>query len=555
MIVTYRGKPDSGRSARAMCVIFGCLAFIACVDATSTDSRTETPFPLPQGDGITEPRINGVVVSDAAPLRTIGGVSYASGEESYAWVSLQPGSVTNGVSITTRNRSSGSSFTSRLEDGGLDPVAILAEAGDTLDFDIAKRDGTHLQGTEAVRPRRPPVIVRTVPSRGKRDLPLNTRIVVVFSEPMDSSSLISEAVQLQLDGARVSGSLQFTAPDGIAIEFTPAADLESGRSYTVVVTSHARDLEGQTFETGWLSDFTTVEVVPLAQLTGKLAFASGWLGGPVWPQSIYTMNPDGTGTTRLGAGMDPSWSPDGRQIAFWRYDFHGLPATVYVMNADGSNVREVTAGYHPTWSPDGTKLAFGCGGICTTALDGSDRVVVTRPDISTTDVVCDSDPAWSPDGSTIAFTRWPECLSLSTVLEFPFDFWTEVMLVGTDGSNPRTARDAQGLPLTYAGWPAWSPNGMQLALYYLNDGEGIGVVNADGLGFRRVAERTTESPFMYPLVGGPDWSQDGKYLVLGGPYRWGLVDAAAFTDLAVRFPSSSPLGQSVIWSWSRGRDH
>ena len=252
----------------------GCLAFIACVDAaTVTNPSVETPSPIPP--------IPGVVVSNAVPLTTTQ-AAYADGE-SYAYVSLPPGTISNGVSITIHNRKNGERVTGDLTDGGLDPVAIPAASGDTLAIIVARLDGSTIHGEEVVNPRRPPIIVRTVPPRGKRDVPLNARILVVFSEPMAATSLASGAVQLLLDGAGVPGSLAFSESDGTAIEFTPAADLLSGRAYTVVVTTNARDLDGQPLEAEWVTGFVTVAVTPpLGPLT------STRVGDMVQPRSGHT---------------------------------------------------------------------------------------------------------------------------------------------------------------------------------------------------------------------------------------------------------------------------
>lgn len=57
---------------------------------------------------------------------------------------------------------------------------------------------------------------------------------------------------------------------------------------------------------------------------------------------------------------DPSFSPDGKQIAF--ISGRDGPADVYVMNSDGSNVRRLTSDLtrdaFPVFSPDGTQIAF-----------------------------------------------------------------------------------------------------------------------------------------------------------------------------------------------------
>src|SRR5687767_1252028 len=81
---------------------------------------------------------------------------------------------------------------------------------------------------------------------------------------------------------------------------------------------------------------------------------------------IYTVNPDGTGTTRLtftagATNTSPAWSPDRKRIAFMSTRTDPL-GEIYVMNADGSYLTRLTysagADDAPAWSNDGKRIAF-----------------------------------------------------------------------------------------------------------------------------------------------------------------------------------------------------
>ena len=135
--------------------------------------------------------------------------------------------------------------------------------------------------------------------------------------------------------------------------------------------------------------------------------ATGELGSP-----LFTVSPYGKDLTRLLAAdfdepgspsslVHPTWSPDGKQIAFVRASFD-KPRLVFVVNADGTSPREITtfgSSDEPSWSPNGKRIAFGGFGASRTVMvmsaDGSDRRVFAP--------MLAFDPDWSPEGDFVIY--------------------------------------------------------------------------------------------------------------------------------------------------------
>ena len=91
-----------------------------------------------------------------------------------------------------------------------------------------------------------------------------------------------------------------------------------------------------------------------SKLRGEVAYKCG--------NSICLMRPDGTGKRTLAATVpewDPSWSPNGKSIAFVANP--SAAAIIEVAAADGAGVHRVSprswTSYSPTWTPGG-KIVF-----------------------------------------------------------------------------------------------------------------------------------------------------------------------------------------------------
>jgi len=116
------------------------------------------------------------------------------------------------------------------------------------------------------------------------------------------------------------------------------------------------------------------------------------------------------GVTR--GDIQPTWSPDGKRIAFAR--LVGGNLELFAMNADGTGQRALTHGapdhLDPAWSPDGTKIAFSRlvrahgqtlgGQVFVVPSTGAAQKRLTAGSGGYDEVF-----GWSPDGKRIAFER------------------------------------------------------------------------------------------------------------------------------------------------------
>ena len=145
---------------------------------------------------------------------------------------------------------------------------------------------------------------------------------------------------------------------------------------------------------------------------GEIAFIDG-------EGHLAVIAPDGSALRDLTPGLSanvelssPSWSPDGTRIAFDRIDFNASEPQreVWIVDAsDGSGARNLTEGAaperEPSWSPSGEQIAFVREGA-----SGGDQIWTAQVQSGaaqqlTSSEYDDSAPSWSPDGERIAFSQ------------------------------------------------------------------------------------------------------------------------------------------------------
>lgn len=170
--------------------------------------------------------------------------------------------------------------------------------------------------------------------------------------------------------------------------------------------------------------------------------------------------------------INPSWSPDERQIVF-ESRRHGR-VQLYIVNADGTGERRLTwtkgDDTHPAWSPDGSRIMFdstrdgNTWNLFEIRPDGTGLRRLTYPAGGAASQTA-RHPQWSLDG------RW-------VVFDSNRDGDDEIYMIAADGS-PSTTRRLTTSP-GQDGHPAFTPDGRILFGSARSGNDEVWVIDPDG---------------------------------------------------------------------------
>lgn len=249
-------------------------------------------------------------------------------------------------------------------------------------------------------------------------------------------------------------------------------------------------------------------------------------------KEVYVSDYDGANPRRITINrtlnITPSWSPDGRSIAYTSYRT-GI-ADILISNIYAGTMESPSKGvgqnFLPVFSPDGTRIAF------MSNRDGNNEIYVMNRDGSnvlrlTNNPAIDVTPTWSPNGQQIAFTSertgTPQIYTINVDGSGLSRITSESYADRATWSPPPlneiafTARTGPGFDIKIKNIasgetrqitfgegsnesPAWAPNGRHMAFMSTRAGRSqIFTVDRDGKNLRQITREGNNTT--------PNWSQ------------------------------------------------
>jgi len=331
--------------------------------------------------------------------------------------------------------------------------------------------------------------VVTVTAANPDSAPQDTTLDVhVLGSGYDRGSTAQWAQSGVISPSVTTNSTRLVSSAELVANITIAITAGTG-SYDIVVTTSKG-------KKGIGSELFTIRKKTIPPADPAIAFAN---------QSLYVLNTDGTNQAVIGdpswGVVSPSWSPDGKSIAF-------------------------TSGYTGIRIVDITVVnGIPVGSHLRSLVDGGDVQSV----------------AWSPRGDTIAFTEGYTSAP-------PSSLW----IIPSGGGTPIDLYD--GPAGTEVQWAAWNPDGSRIAFFQQDSGTSVRSL--------LVLNRTTGTldTVMLKANSAPrfaDWSRDGSRLLFSanppGPKSQAGERIYVVSPTRLATPTMIVYGDAPSWSPSDDR--
>ena len=166
----------------------------------------------------------------------------------------------------------------------------------------------------------PPSVISVIPANGAQNIPVNSSVVITFSEAMDASTINEQTIILSTGNSNIQGTVTYS---GVTAIFKPTSNLNPKTVYTVAVEAGVKDVTGNalgspygyTFITGIdvQQDTTPPRVIDIQPSSRKTEVSVNTLivvmfSEPMDPTTITKRNySDQYGGRRLGQHSNALW--------------------------------------------------------------------------------------------------------------------------------------------------------------------------------------------------------------------------------------------------------